>query len=115
MKEVEELRESFTELLEEMHRENAGKVGHENIIFPQRAKELIKEIAEFSRQTQIYQSVQDQREAFWNDTKEATPGLIYGYMLDRVANAPTRIHANYSVILIMPRLDELLNGSTEEV
>lgn len=114
MKNTEEMRKGIVELLEEVNRENGGKEGRGNVVFSQRAKELVKEVADFSRKTWIYQKMQDQREAFWNDTKDATPDLIYGYMLDRVANAPTMFHANSSVILIIPKLDELLNGTGEE-
>lgn len=110
---VTEMQKAFTELIEEVMRENDGEEGKENVIFSQEAKEMVKRIADFSRKTKIYSAMKAQREKFWNETKDATPALIYGYMLDRVANAPTMFHANSSVVLLMPRLDELLNKTAE--
>ena len=48
-----------------------------------------------------------------NDGKEGKENVIFGYLLDRVVNAPTMLHASGSVILLIPRLDELLNGTEE--
>ena len=93
--------------------ENTSKEGKENVIFSQKAKTLVKEIADFSRNTRIYRKAEARREEFRNETKDATPALIYGYLLDRVVNAPTMLHASSSVILLIPRLDELLNGTEE--
>ena len=81
------------------------------MVLSQKAKTLVKEIADFSRNTKIYREAR--REEFRNETKDATPALIYGYLLDRVVNAPTMLHASGSVILLIPRLDELLNGTEE--
>ena len=109
----EEVKKAFTELIEEVMRENDGKEEKEDMIFSQEAKEIVKRIADYSRKTKIYSALKAQREEFWTETKDATPALIYRYMLDRVANAPTMFHANGSVVLLMPKLDELLNETAE--
>lgn len=109
-----EMKKAVTELIEEVMKENNGKEGKENVIFTQKAKALVKKIADFSKKTKIWQETETQREKFWRETKDATPALVYGYLLDRVVNAPTIFHSNSSIILLMPKLDELLNG-TEEV
>lgn len=108
-----EMNAAVVELLEDVMKENDGKEGKENVIFSQKAKTLVKEIADFSRHTRIYREAEARREEFRNETKDATPALIYGYLLDRVVNAPTMLHASGSVILLIPRLDELLNGTEE--
>ena len=95
-------------------RENNGKQGKKNVIFSQKAKRLVKIIADFSRNTKMYRETEARIENFRNKTKDATPTLMYVYILDRVANAPTMFHANFNVILLMPRLDELLNGNEME-
>ena len=100
-----EMNAAVVELLEDVMKEN--------VIFSQKAKTLVKEIADFSRNTRIYRKAEARREEFRNETKDATPALIYGYLLDRVVNAPTMLHASGSVILLIPRLDELLNGTEE--
>lgn len=108
-----EMKKAVTELIEEVMKENDGKEGKENVIFSQRAKALVKKIADFSRKTKIWQETEMQREEFWRETKDATPALAYGYLLDRVVNAPTIFHSNSSIVLLIPKLDELLNGTEE--
>ena len=109
----EEIQKQVVCLIEEVMQKNDGKESKENVIFSEKAKGLVKEIAEYAKTTMLYKRTKERREEFWKDTQEATPALIYGYMLDRVANAPTRRHAESSIILLMPRLDEILNGGTE--
>lgn len=82
-----EMNAAVVELLEDVMKENDGKEGKENVIFSQKAKTLVKEIADFSRNTRIYREAEARREEFRNETKDATPALIYGYLLDRVVNA----------------------------
>lgn len=103
MKAIEELYELVPELI--------GLVTYDedkNLLFDDRAKAIIKDIADFARNTKIWETVKEQREQFWEDTKDSTPEQVYSYMLDRIVNAPTSIHRDSSIILIMPRLDELL-------
>lgn len=92
-----EMNAAVVELLEDVMKENDGKEGKENVIFSQKAKTLVKEIADFSRNTRIYRKAEARREEFRNETKDATPALIYGYLLDRVVNAPTMLHATLLV------------------
>ena len=109
VKQIGELKNLMVELIQDVIKENDGKEGKDNVNFSQRAKEIIKEVADYARTTKIYAANKEQREKFWEETKDATPALIYEYMLDRVVNAPTKMHMNCSVILIIPKLDELLN------
>lgn len=111
---ITEMQDVFTEFIDEVIQENDDKEGEENVIFSQKAKELVKRIADYSRNTKIYNTSEAKREKFWNETKDATPTMIYNYILDSVVNAPTMFHANSSIILLMPRLDKLLNGTTED-
>ena len=104
----------MSELFVEVTKENKGKEGKEEVIFNKRAKEIVKEIAAYSRTTDIYKNLKEQREKFWEDAGNVTPALVYGYMLDRAVNAPTTLHMYYSVILIMPMLDEVLNEGAAE-
>ena len=97
---------SIPELIE------AVKKDGNNLIFTDRAKAIVKEIATYARETGIWESSTELRENFWKNSADATPEQVYGYMLDRIA--PTRIHRDSSILLIMPRLDELLNGTEVE-
>lgn len=103
MKKTDELYNLVPKLIEVM--DKAGRP----LTFPDRAREIIHEIAEYGRTTMVWKSTADRREQFWADSADATPEQIYAYMLDRIVNAPTRFHRDSSILLIAPRLDELLH------
>ena len=102
MKDTNDLYRLVPELIETV------EMAWDRLIFPERAREIIHEIAEYGRTTEIWKATKDRRERFWADSKDATPEQVYAYMCDRVVNAPTRYHRDSSILLIAPRLDELL-------
>lgn len=69
-----------------------------NAVFTKRGREIIDEISDYAEQTRIFQEHKEKGEMFDGSTAQQ----VFGYMLDRVVNAPTTIHRNSSVILIMP-------------
>lgn len=69
-----------------------------NAVFTKRGREIIDEISDYAEQTRIFQEHKERGEMFDGSTAQQ----VFGYMLDRVVNAPTTIHRNSSVILIMP-------------
>lgn len=64
----------------------------------QRGIEIINEIADYAEQTNIYKDNAHKGKMF----EGANAKTIFCYMLDRVVNAPTVLHRNASVLLIMP-------------
>lgn len=75
-----------------------------------RVIEIINEIADYAEQTDIFKANKERGEIFDGQTAKN----IFGYMLDRIVNAPTVLHRDMSVILIMPfvrkRLNEEMTG-----
>lgn len=70
--------------------------------FTKRAVEIIDEIADYAETTSLFQDAKQRgEETFPKGTKAAQ---LYGYMLDRIVNAPTALYLNASVILMMPFL-----------
>lgn len=69
-----------------------------NAVFTKRGREIIDEISDYAEQTRIFQEHKEKGEMFDGSTVQQ----VFGYMLDRIVNAPTTIHRNLSVILIMP-------------
>lgn len=63
-----------------------------------RGHEIINAISDHAEQTRIFQEHKDRGEIF----TDATAQQVFGYMLDRIVNAPTSIHRDMSVLLIMP-------------
>lgn len=105
MNSIDQMYELVPELIEETKDDGT------NLIFSDRAKEVVKEVAEFSRKTKLYQENKERGKEFWSNPEERTARNIYIYMLDRIVNAPTSIHRDSSVILLMPVLDEAVNGT----
>lgn len=99
MKDLTELNPLMLELLEDNTEWKDG-----NVVFTDRGLELIDEISDFAEHTRIFQENKEKGEVF----DDSTAQLLFGYMLDRVANAPTAIHRNLSIILIMPFLRQRL-------
>ena len=102
MKNIDDLYRLVSELIEIVEWDG------DRLAFPERAREIIHEIAEYGRTTGIWKATKERRERFWNDSQGATPEQIYGYLLDRIISAPTKYHRDSSILLIIPRLDELL-------
>ena len=76
--------------------------------FPQRATEIVKEISAYAQATGFYRSFKETADNFWPDG--TTPEQIYGFILDRIVNAPTTIHRDMAVLGHMTALEKALNG-----
>lgn len=92
--------EDLSPLMIELIEDNVAN----NTEFSERAVEIINEIADYAEGTELFKSQKEKGEMF----DGATPKQIYGYMLDRVVNAPTTFHRDASCILIMPFLRKAL-------
>ena len=91
MKDISEINDLMVELLE------AG-VDMECAKFSPRGREIVNEIADYAEKTRIFQDNKERGTMF----DGATLQQVFGYMLDRIVNAPTSIHRESSIILIMP-------------
>lgn len=91
MKDISEVTDLMAELLE-------NNVDYETTVFTDRGREIINEISDFAEQTRIFKDNEEKSEMFDGSTVRQ----IFGYMLDRIVNAPTSIHRDTSIILIMP-------------
>lgn len=105
MKNISELSDLMVELLESCP----------DFKLNPRGIEIINEIADYAEQTDIFKANKERGEIFDGQTAKN----IFCYMLDRVVNAPTVLHRNSSVILIMPfvrkRLNEEMAGGNDNV
>ena len=97
MQKHEELNPLMLELLEDNIQGDPWRV-------TDRGMEIINEISDYAEQLDIFQTNKDRGEIF----EGATARQVYGYMLDRLVHAPTEIHRDMSVVLIMPFLREKL-------
>lgn len=75
--------------------------------------DLIKEFGDWCREREIYVEYKQKAEEFKTHLKEVTPKeewilKTYGYLLNRIVNAPFQIVADGSVIMIMPIMADLV-------
>lgn len=104
MKDMAELNALMLELLEDNIKGDPWQVTN-------RGREIIDEISNYAEQLEIFRVNMDRGQVF----EGATARQVYGYMLDRVVNAPTIIHRDMSVILIMPFLRMKLRSENNAV
>lgn len=84
---------------------------------------LIKELAMYARQTGIFERAQEDVIAFkkklkqGNNTSAIKENVVSAYIwvLDRIVNAPTRLHMQCSVALCMPIVDDAFMDNAEDV
>ncbi len=95
--------EELSELMVELFESNITATP-EKIEITDRGRQIINEISDYAEQTRIFQENKSRGEIF----NDATAPQVYGYMLDRIANAPTRLHMYSSTLLIMPFLKQKL-------
>lgn len=105
MKNMTELNPLMLELLEKNSEWQDG-----NIIFTDRGREIIDEISDYAEQTRIFQEQKGKGEMFNGSTVQQ----MFVYMLDRVVNAPTFIHRDMSIVLIMPFVRQKLREERTE-
>lgn len=103
MTDTSQLNDLMLELLE-------NNINLEKMEITKRGREIIDEISDFAEQTRIFQEHKERGEMFDGSTVQQ----VFGYMLDRVVNAPTTIHRNSSVILIMPFVRQKLREEEKE-
>ena len=103
MTEISQVNSLMLELLEQ-------HTNMETTEFTDRGREIIDEISDFAEQTEIFKAHKEKGEMFDGSTAKQ----IFGYMLDRIVNAPTTIHRNSSVILIMPFVRQKLREEEKE-
>ena len=89
--EMNKLNKLMAELLD-------GNVKREATEFTVRGYEIINEISDYTEQTEIFIENKERDKMFDDDTAQQ----VFVHMLDRIVNAPTTLHRNCSVILLMP-------------
>lgn len=97
-----DLLDKFHELLECVNMDTGSPK------FPKRATALVREISAYSRGTRLYERCKGRGEGFSPDG--TPPDDIFFYMLDRFNNAPNFLFARGSIILLMPLLEQALDG-----
>ena len=106
MKEINELNDLMIELID--------TIGDTKKEFNQRAREIIDEVSDFAEKSTFYKEQTEQHKEAMEWTKHESAWNIYMHMLCKIVAAPTTIHRNSSVILLMPILREKLREEGEK-
>lgn len=101
---LEWVRERMLELL-------SGNVDIENGKVTDRGREIIDKISDYAEQTRVFQENKDRGEIFSGLSAQR----VFVYMLDRAVNAPTSIHRDMSVLLIMPFVRQKMREERDRV
>ena len=105
MKDMSELAGLMVELMESVD------IQEDVPIFSQRSTEIIKEISAYAQTTGFYKTFKETADNFWPDGSQ--PEDIYGFILDRIVNAPTTIHRDTAVLGHMPALEKAITAKEE--
>ena len=106
MKKIEELNDLMIELID--------TIGDTKKEFNQRAREIIDEVSDFAEKSTFYKEQTERHKVAMEWTKHESAWNIYMHMLCKIAGAPTTIHRNSSVIMLMPILREKLREEGAE-
>lgn len=106
MKKINELEDLMYELID-----NVIKTDNE---FNQRAREIIDEVSDFAEKSTLYKRMTEKHKKEMEWTKHESAWNIYMHMIYKILNAPTTVHRNGSVILLLPILREKLREEGEQ-
>lgn len=95
------------ELLEITEVKDSGEV-----VFTDRSLEIIKELGEKYAQTPLYKKLRAENPDWEGDSNV---GLLYVYMCERIAEAPSVIHMMIAPKLLLPIILEKLQEETGQI
>lgn len=100
MERIEELNDLMVELID--------NIDAEKQVFRKRAREIIEEVSDFAEKSTFYKEQTEKHKEEMEWTKHESAWVIYIHMLQKIVDAPTTIHRDGSVILLMPILRKKL-------
>ena len=87
------------------------KVEGGHFTFSDKARAMVKELAEYARSTELYRQSEDMRAEFLNSF-EVTPETVYIHMCQEIIEAISIPDATSAAILMLPILDEALDAES---
>lgn len=87
------------------------KVEGGHFTFSDKARAMVKELAEYARNTELYRQSEDMRAEFLNSF-EVTPETVYIHMCQEIIEAISIPDATSAAILMLPILDDTLEAES---
>lgn len=116
IKTKDEFNDKLCELMEEVENCNP-EFPMDGIIFSDKAKNYIHELADYSRGLKSYRRTMEGELGTARKEYEevgASASRMYIDMLHKIVNAPTVIHMELVPVMLMPLIDERLRGENNE-
>lgn len=115
IKSKDEFNNKLCELMEEVENCNPPEFSMDGMIFSDKAKDYIHELAEYSRCLKLYGRTMEGKLAIARKEYEevgASASRMYIDMLHKIVNAPTVIHMELVPVMLIPLIDERLRGES---
>lgn len=116
IKNKDEFNDKLCELMEEVENCNP-EFSMDGMIFSDKAKDYIHELAEYSRCLKLYgRTMKGKLEIARKEYEEvgASASRMYIDMLHKILNAPTVIHMELVPVMLIPLIDEQLRGGNND-
>lgn len=117
IKNKDEFNDKLCELMEEVENCNPTEFSLDGLIFSDKAKEYIYELADYSRGLKSYKRTMEGKLGIVRKEYEevgASASRMYIDMLHKIVNAPTVIHMELVPVMLIPLIDERLRGESNE-
>ena len=115
IKNKDEFNDKVCELLEEVENCNP-EFSMDGMIFSDKAKDYIYELADYARSLELYRRMMEGKTGIVRKEYEevgASASRMYIDMLHKIVNAPTVIHMELVPVMLIPLIDERLRGESD--
>lgn len=116
IKTKDEFNDKLCELMEEVEKCNP-EFSMDGMIFSDKAKDYIYELADYARCLKAYRRIMEGELGIARKEYEevgTSASRIYIDMLHKIVNAPTVIHMELVPVMLIPLIDERLRGESNE-
>lgn len=113
----DEFNDKLCDLMEEVENCNPPEFSMDGMIFSDKAKEYIYELADYARSLELYRRMKEGKTGIVRKEYEEagmSASRIYIDMMHKIVNAPTVIHMELVPVMLIPLIDERLRGGNND-
>lgn len=93
----------------------AVEIKDSDISCDDKTREIIREVSEYAKKTELYKENTEKREKFIKENADAQTADIYMMMLQKIIHAPTTIHMYSNVLLLLPFINDLMENQNSKL
>lgn len=117
IKTKEDFNEMMLSLMDEVNNTNPEeKWNNKDLDFSDKAKEYIREMAEYSRGLKWYNKISEKQEwinrqkSYTETAMKTSATTVYFDLLQKIMDAPTLVHLELAPVFLLPIIDDMLRG-----